>query len=376
MPKRPTVYDVAREAHVSTATVSRVFNNPGSVRPETRVAVNEAVRKLSYVPSGSAKGLASQKTGTIGLLIPNLAEVKNLPHLSPSLTIGVHQQSQLRLDPQNSIPSHSDDPYYNLVLRGCELEAWNAGFSLMISIVMDSDNTDEVLSSATHIASKTDGIVILSTTMQRNVIQSLSKITPVTVIAGATSAHSSICDSVISDNYAGMKLLTEHMLHQHHITNFAYLAGPDDSPDNHVRYSAFCDAVSQAGIIPESVPIYRCGFNRVPAAQVVHTLIRNNTLPRALICANDQMALGALDALQESHIRVPEDVFVTGFDGINETELSRPRLTTIHQPMLDLGRTAIRSVVRRIENPEAQPETTVLATTVLLRESCEGKLES
>lgn len=115
-------------------------------------------------------------------------------------------------------------------------------------------------------------------------------------------------------------------------------------------------------------------FSRERARAVAADLIAGGRLPRALVCANDQMALGVLDALGAAGLRVPDDVIVTGFDGIDDGTRSTPRLTTIRQPMLELGRAAVRAMVARLNAPDLAPVNTELPVTVLLRESCEGPL--
>lgn len=377
--RRSTVYDVAKEAGVSTATVSRVLNTPQRVRPKTRRIVEEAVRHLNYIPSGSAQGLASQKTGTIGLLMPDLAEVRNLTSIHPSASPLSGNSTQIVIDPPHPGQTESDDPYYNRVIRGCELEAWSSGFSLMISLMSDQAGHN-YLDTARSIASKSDGVVVLATSVPDEVITELSKITSVVLVAATQKSQDAPVPIVSTDNYSGMRLLTKHIIEKHGVSRLAYIAGPDDSPDNHARYVGFCQALKDEHIIPDSVPIYRCGFDRTRALHVTSQLIKNSTLPQAMICANDQMALGVLEALQENGLRVPQDVIVTGFDGIEETNSSHPRLTTIHQPMVDLGRQAIRSLVTMIDasdNDSAQTVTSqVLPVTVLLRESCEGRLDA
>lgn len=377
--KRATVYDVANEAGVSTATVSRALNNPQTVRPRTRRIVEEAVRHLNYIPSGSAQGLASQKTGTIGLLMPDLAEVRNLSSIHSAKADLPGQSTRIIVDPPHPDQTESDDPYYNRVIRGCELEAWSSGFSLMISLMSDKAG-HHYLDTARSIASKSDGVVVLATSVPDEVITELSKITSVVLVAATQGSTNAPVPVVSTDNYAGMRLLTKHIIEKHGISRMAYIAGPDDSPDNHARYIGFCEALKDEHIIPDSVPIYRCGFDRTRALHVTSQLIKNKTLPQAMICANDQMALGVLEALQENGLHVPDDVIVTGFDGIEETNSSHPRLATIHQPMIDLGRQAIRTLVAMINKSEQGTETKIssqiLPVTVLLRESCEGRHDS
>lgn len=146
-------------------------------------------------------------------------------------------------------------------------------------------------------------------------------------------------------NTEGMQALTAHLLETHRIAEPVFVAGPADSPDDAKRYPGFVQALASAG-----------------------------SLRRALVCGNDRMALGILDVFGPAGIRVPEDVIVTGFDGIEAGRLSTPRLITVHQPMADLARAAMWAMLSRLQRPDQPPITSRLPVEVLLRESSEGAL--
>ena len=148
----------------------------------------------------------------------------------------------------------------------------------------------------------------------------------------------------------------------------AFLAGPADSPDGLQRWEGFAAAVAEAGGSLDDVTVRRGDFTRASGRQAAEELLTAGT-PAALICANDQMALGALDVFRGAGVRVPDDVLVTGFDGIEAAALSQPPLTTIRQPMIDLGRAAVQVLARRLENADADPVVARLPLQILLRES-------
>lgn len=373
MAKRPTVYDVAKQAKVSIATVSRVLRTPETVRPATRDAVQDAIRILGYVPSGSAQGLATQKTGVIGMFLPGFDAVEQLRDFTPS----TKDEALLRPDPpaEGSALPQPDRLYFDEVLRGSEIEAWHQGRSLLINIGLGHSEED-ITALVSDMAGKVDGMVVLARSIPDATLAFLRRRIPVVMVANAPQDDLPNADLVRVSNRKGMKTLVNHLIDAHHVDSFAYIAGPDDSPDNHKRYKGFQEALSFHGINPATAPIYRGQFRSHLAHDITADLIKRRRLPRALVCANDQMALGAIQALNEAGITIPDDVIVTGFDDIKETTSVVPRLTTVRQPMLDLGRAAVSVLAQRIENPTAPPIAIELPVTVLLRESCEGDMAS
>ncbi|MFK0403796.1 LacI family DNA-binding transcriptional regulator [Microbacterium sp. NPDC090225] len=361
MSRSVTVYDVAAHAGVSIATVSRVLRSPDAVRPATRERVHEAVSELGYVPSGSARGLAERRTGVLGLYFPGFDAAEEAPDLDvfvedpasvPPFTLA-HDDGEV----------HPTSLFLDEVLRGAELEAWKRGFVLMIGVGRD----DPDRSTVRDMAGRVDGLVVLARSVPDAVLARLSRRIPVVVLSGPPRGDD--YDHVTVSNAEAMGELTRHVLAQvPEGARVAFLAGPEDSPDGGQRWEGFSRAVRDAGIGADAVTVVRGDFTRESGRIATGELLAGGA-PDALIAANDQMALGAIDVLRDAGLRVPEDVLVTGFDGIEAAALSRPALTTIRQPMIDLGRAAVQVLARRLEHPDAPPAVVRLPLQILLRES-------
>jgi LacI family transcriptional regulator len=166
-----------------------------------------------------------------------------------------------------------------------------------------------------------------------------------------------------------MRTMAGYVLQQHGVRDLVYVAGPGDSPDDAERLEGFRDALRDAGVDEATVPIERGDFTREGGQRIGEKLVKGR-MPRAIVCANDQTALGVLDILEQHGVRVPEDVLVTGFDGITAGRHSRPRLTTVHQPMVELGRAAVHAITARLDDPGLGPQSLTLPVRVVLRDSC------
>lgn len=370
MARKPTVYDVAREADVSIATVSRVLRTPERVRPQTRQTVLNAISLLGYLPSGSARSLAARRTNSIGLFLPNIDQLDQIGEFE----LTSDDAADMVIDPPRGQEDNTDSLYFDEVLRGCELESWRQGLSLMVSIGLRGKG-DDIPQLVNSMSEKVDGLIVLARSVPDAVLAFLRKRLPVVMIASTPANQENEFDLVRVSNRKGMYVLVRHLVEEHGVTSMAYVAGTDDSPDNGKRYEGFCEGLRSEGLEPSAAPIYRGQFSQSSAYQITRSLIRQGTLPRALVCANDQMALGTLRALSEAGVDVPGQVIVTGFDGIKETAVSRPRLTTVRQPMVDLGRAAVSTLVKRLEDPDSPPISTELPVRVELRESCEGAMD-
>ncbi len=348
MAKQPTVYDVAALAGVSIATVSRVLTAPASVRAVTKERVEAAIAQLGYVPSAAARGLAARRTNVIGLFFPR--------HDDSGLGAPVIGEGSDRVpvvrdageEPQN------ENLYYDEVLRGAELEASRRGFALMIA----SGTGRELESLITDLAGRVDGLAVLAGTVPLEMLERAARHIPVVLLGG--DGRQDRFDHVHSNNTPGMRALTEHLVAQGAST-FAYVAGPDTSPDDAERFAGFSQAVGD-----RPVQLVRGDFTRDGGRTAVVDL---DELPDAIVCANDQTALGVLDVLASRGVPVPEKVQVTGYDGISAGRHSSPGLTTVHQPMSELGRAAVHLVIERLEHPERARRAVTLPVRVVVRES-------
>jgi len=337
MPKAPTVYDVAARAKVSIATVSRVLRTPHAVTAATAERVQAAVKELGYVPSANARGLAARRTNVIGLFFPGHDDLEVAPPASSTeVPVGTEE------------PPENENLYFDEVLRGAEVEAWRHGFALMVTAGR-GERRDELL---TDLAGRVDGLAILAGSVADDVLAQVARRIPVVVLASAHTDDG--FDHVRANNAPGMRAITEHVLAKNP-ARVLYVAGPEDSPDDAERFAGFSSVMGE-----RAFDLARGDFTRASGRAVA---IDHD----AVICANDQMALGVLDTLERTG---RSDVLVTGFDGIGAGRHSRPTLTTVYQPMVELGRAAINAITRRLENPDLAPQNHTLPVRVILRESC------
>ncbi len=218
------------------------------------------------------------------------------------------------------------------------------------------------------VAGRVDGLAVLAQTVPDDLLEHVARRIPVVVLADDRRSHG--FDSVSVDNAAGMRTLASHVIGRLGIRSLAYLAGPIDSPDDMERSAGFRQALADNGLAASDVRVVHGDFGRARARELASALFDGAAVPRAVICSNDQSALGVLDAAGARGLRVPEDVVVTGFDGIDAGRFSAPPLTTVHQPMGELGRAAVRAIVDRFERREGPPRAVRLPVEVLLRESC------
>jgi LacI family transcriptional regulator, galactose operon repressor len=323
----PTVYEVAARAGVSTASVSRVLAGHDRVRPETRERVLQAVAELGYVPSGAAQDLAGRRTAVLGLCFPD------------------------RTGDQDIVDS--DTMYwYDEVIRGMERAARRSGHALLIAASHGDDDISLVLT----VAGRCDGLVILGGTAPLSTLEHIATRVPVVLLAAppAAAERPGLLDHLYVANEGGMRELAGHLLDVHRYRDLVFLAGPEDSPDSESRLAGLRVALTERGL-DSGVPVRHGDFTTAGGSAIVDDLVAAGTVPRVLVCANDQTAIGAMSALARAGLRVPADVAVTGFDGVQIGRHLHPGLTTVAQPMRELGETAVRLLQRRVDRVVPAP---------------------
>jgi LacI family transcriptional regulator len=342
----PTVYDVAERAQVSIATVSRVYRNPDTVRAQTRERVLAVARELGYVPSGNARGLASRTTGVLGLCFPDYA------------------------DPEVDNPEdEADDPehmlYADEITRGMERAARRHGYALLIAASLEGGPESLVA----KVAGRVDGFAVLARTVPTEDLEIISRRLPIVMIAGPREIDH--LDHLQVANDDGEYALTRHLIDDHGLTRLAFISGGEDSPDATARFHGFQRALGDAGLpVPDS-PATRGNFTQADGRAAAERLLdAGGAVPQALVCANDQMAVGALQTMERRGIRVPQDVAVVGFDGIPLGRVVRPSLTTVSQPMRRLGETAVDLLMERLRDPDREPRSVLLPVAQTHRTSC------
>jgi len=337
------LYDVARAAGVSTATVSRVVHGQDRVRSSTRQRVLEVIEALGYVPDGAAQSMAWQRKEVIGLV--------TIESRSPDTD--VEQEGLLFIEE---------------VLRGVELSLSQVGWSVLISVLRETDRPD-AFRQMQKISAKVDGMLIAEGIVSSEQLALLAARIPIVLVAGSLDEpHADVVDA---DNRAGTTALARHLIEQHGRTRLFYVAGPPEAPDARERRSAFEAAVAEH----PGATLAGCFEGRFAAISgqlAVREILTapHRERPDAIVCGNDQMAIGAMRELQAAGIRVPADIAVAGFDDIHLGALLAPPLTTVRQPMRLLGERACSRLLERIANPALPRRAERLPTELIIRESC------
>jgi LacI family transcriptional regulator len=337
-----TLYDVARLAGVSTATVSRVVHGQDRVRDSTRARVREVIDQLGYVPDGAAQSLSRRQKNVIGLVcVERLA-----PH-----QYDIESMSLL---------------FYDEILRGVEARIRDHNWSLLITYLREENNVD--LARLQTLSGKVDGLLIGEGIVPSAELARLAERLPVVVVAGDPAEEAA--DVVTADNRAGSAALVTHLIEEHGRTRLYHVDGPPSAPDAKERRIALNEVVQSH---PGTVLIgSHCGRFSVQSGEEAGEKILSNPagMPDAVVCANDQMAIGVLQTLVGGGVKVPEQLSVTGFDDIFPGSLFEPSLTTVHQPMRLLGERACARLLDRIAKPDMPTQVELLPTELVLRKSC------
>jgi LacI family transcriptional regulator len=328
-----TIYDVAHEAGVSDATVSRVFNNKPGVREATRTKVLNAAQKLGYVVNMQARSLAGGKSNVVGLLIPGL-----------------------------------DNGYVIEIVRGVDQELARSGCELMVYTTHRAGN--DSANYLRYVANGlTEGILLVVPLLSSEFLQNLenSGYPYVLIDAVNTLGHSS---SVNATNWQGAYKAAEYLIGLGHrrigfITGIMQLSSAID------RYDGFIAALKDHQIPIDDALIVRGDFQQQSGYDATRRLLALSSPPTAIFASNDMMAVGAMDAVREVGLDIPADVSIIGFDNIPQAMNTYPKLTTIHQPLEEMGRVGVKLLLEQIENPDTPPKTITLATQLVIRDSCQ-----
>jgi LacI family transcriptional regulator len=342
----PTIYDVARVAGVSIASVSRVLNGRRNPREETRERVLQAVAELGFVPDGAARALSARLKEVVGVVIRRVRWV---------------QSSEGSFAEQDESLMFTD-----VINRGIELAAQRQGFNLLLSSV-DVDGHDHS-GRLLALARKSDGLILHDRVLEPSQLEHLSRRVPVVTLANVATPTTA---NVHGDNQSGMRELARHLLAGHGYRTLAFVAGLADSPDSLARGETIAAEAAAVGATLLTGPQWQGNYYASGGARVIERLLASgDPLPRAIACANDQTALGVMYALAQRGVDVPGDVAVTGFDDIPMARHMRPQLTTVRQPIQEIGATAFDVLHSMISNGAPAERDVVLPTRLILRESC------
>jgi len=323
--------DVAERAGVSASTVSHVMNGTRKVSEGAREGVLSAIEELEYRPNLLAKGLKTRRTFTVGLLISDI-----------------------------------QNPFFTSVVRGVEDVALSRGYHLFLcNTDEDPSREDEYI---TELANKgVDGLIVASSAPRHNHASRLRAGNAPFVFMDR-EVEGVEADAIRVDNRLGMRLIAEHLTELGH-ERIAMISGPLDRASGHERYRGLKDALSDLGSDLDDALVRFGDFRTSSGHEGAEDLLNLSPPPTALVTANNQMTLGALLAIRELGLRIPEDVSVVGFDDAEWASLVSPPLTALAQPTYELGVRAMRLLLRRIENPDGDMERLLLEPELVVRES-------
>lgn len=327
-----TIYEVARRAGVSIATVSRALRDSNLVAPHTRAKVLAAAQELNFTPSRLGRSLAEGQHAATGIVFPDL--------------IG---------------------PYYAEVVLGYEEVVAELGRSVLI---LATHGRRDAAAQVLELSGRVDGIAVMGRTVGDEVIESIAA-TGLPVVLLARDPVSMV-DSIRADNQRSARELAAHLL-GHGFRRMAFLGDPGDSSDVAGRYAGFAAGLRAAGVRAPA-PV-RTAYDIEAGRAAAASLLTSRTRPEAIVCANDEVALGVHLAAEAAGLRIPQDVAVTGWDDVMAAGFAG--LTTVRQPMRELGGTAARWLHDRITERNTDPARTpaearreVLSTQLIVRRSC------
>jgi LacI family transcriptional regulator len=327
-----TIRDVALRAGVSVATVSRALNQSGPVRADTRRRVEEAVTELQYRPNNAARSLITRRTGMFGVLLPDL---------------------------------HGE--FFSELIRGLDEAAQAHGYHLLLS---SSHDLAEELEAALHgMQGRVDGLVVMAPRLSAEKLDALlPRNTPVVLL---NSPH--VATSVYSlriDNRGGARAIVTHLISHGH-RRIAMITGPAGNHDAEERVAGYRDALADAGIACSSALEIEGDFRTSGGYRATGVILGLEERPTAIFASNDAMALGALSALRDAGVGVPDDMALAGFDDLSSTQYSIPPLSSVHVSISELGARAIAGLSEVVTNGSATAERhEILHATAVLRRSC------
>jgi LacI family transcriptional regulator len=330
--KKPTQYDVAQRAGVSQATVSHILNNSTTISlpEETRQRVLAAMTDLGYIPDRAARSLRTNKTYTIATIIPDIT-----------------------------------NPFYPTFVRGIQDITKQNSYDL---IIYNSDGIlDEERQSLNSVKqNRVDGLIVVPFHLEENnllevnipIVQLIQKPLVPTVL-----------DSVFIDNVAAARKVVEHLIERGH-TRIGMIAGEENTPPRQNRILGYQQAIAEHHIPLDEILIRGGDFTEKGGYETMQEILRISPSVTAVFAANDLMAMGALTAIHEAGLRVPQDIAVAGIDDIPAAHLVTPSLTTITQYQQNIGQRAAEMLFERLNGSETgAPRSIEMPFSLIVRES-------
>ncbi|NYE06319.1 LacI family repressor for deo operon, udp, cdd, tsx, nupC, and nupG [Bacillus niacini] len=325
------IADVARMANVSTATVSRVISNTGTVKKETAEKVLEAIKKLNYQPNMLARQLRRSETETILVVVPDITNT-----------------------------------FFSAVLRGIESVAIENGYQVLLGDARN--NVDTETSYLTILGQKkADGLILLTARTDQKILEELSHDYP--VVLACEYYEGTQLPTVSIDNVSSARKATEYLISLKH-KRIGHISGPLNVVVGRDRCKGFHQAMAKHGLSVDPSLVQEGEFSFESGFNLMMKFLSLEEPPTAIFAGNDEMAMGAVKAAKSKGVRVPEDLSVVGFDDIKFASIFEPALTTIAQPTFDMGQKAMHLLLKIINDEELEKNQFILSDKLIVRNSC------
>ncbi|MGG4035150.1 catabolite control protein A [Paenibacillus cisolokensis] len=327
-----TIYDVAREAGVSMATVSRVVNNNPNVKPQTRKKVYEAIERLGYRPNAVARGLASKKTTTVGVVIPDISNA-----IFAEVARGIEDIANMY--------------HYNIILCNS-----------------DKKKEKEIRVINTLLEKQVDGLLFMGGAVTDEHLQAF-KTANVPIVLCATTDENGVIPSVDIDHEAAAYDAVSTLIAQGH-KRIAMISGTLQDPSvGFARFSGYKRALEQGGLKYDETLVRIGNYRYESGVEAMNYFLDLPEKPTAVFSATDEMAIGAIHAIQDHGLKVPADISVISVDNSRMASMVRPQLTTVAQPMYDIGAVSMRLLTKLMKKENVEQSKVVLPHEVISRQS-------
>ena len=335
-----TIYDIAKEAHVSPATVSRIITNSSSVRQEKRDRVLEAIEKHHFKPNALARGLSETHSRRLGMICPDIR-----------------------------------NPFYANVYTECERAACDRGYTLLFNNTFGRED-QEIVSISRMLEQRVDSLIISGGIIDwcpmpekfRAVFDRCCSEIPV-IVNGYLPGYEKKCSQYVIDSGEGMRQAVTYLASLGH-QRIAFLHGYEHIYQTRVKKKAFQETMQDLGLPVRDAYLVNGGlFNKESGYAGMNQLLKLDEPPTGIIAINDLMAAGALQALQKLGYSVPKEFSLIGFDDCFLTELTQPNITSVHCDYSALGNTLVDAAIRAV-NGEPAVDPVFIPTSLTIRESC------
>jgi LacI family transcriptional regulator len=330
MAEKVTIEDVAREADVSTMTVSRAINNKGEITEATRERVLQVANSLGYRPSRIARSLATKKTYQIGLVIPDIR-----------------------------------NPFFSQIALGVQTAAWEAHYNLLLLNTMEDQGREAQILDFL-VASEVDGIILCSSRLESEQLEGMLEEIPPTVLVGR-EVNAEVAGTVLIKDDDGAMQAVRHLIERGR-RYIAYLTGPPQSSSGSRRKEGYIRALAMAGISLDEALVIECEATPEGGESACSSLLGQAPYIDGIFCHNDLVAAGAIQACKAMGRSVPEEIAIIGVDDISLARLITPKLTTLKSPADEVGAAAFEMLMDALQGRQGNPEV-LFDQTLIVRES-------